>query len=84
MFVTLTCTRFERSLSPVLDVLHEWLDSWSGIGVIVRGLRDAELVLAQSSPAHSRNYNHQAPHSALDMRPPSEYRASLELTPPSV
>jgi hypothetical protein len=30
MFVTLTCTRFERSLSPVLDVLHEWLDSWSG------------------------------------------------------
>ncbi len=38
MFVTLTCTRFERSLSPVLDVLHEWLDSWSGIGVIERGM----------------------------------------------
>ncbi len=34
MFVTLTCTRFDRSLSPVLDVLHEWFDSWSGIGVI--------------------------------------------------
>ena len=34
MFVTLTCTRFDRSLSPVLDVLHEWLDSWSSIGVI--------------------------------------------------
>jgi len=33
MFVTLTCTRFDRSLSPVLDVLHEWLDWWSGIGV---------------------------------------------------
>jgi len=38
MFVTLTCTRFERSLSPVLDVLHEWLVSWSGIGVIERGM----------------------------------------------
>jgi len=38
MFVTLTCTRFERSLSPVLDVLHEWLDSWSGIGVLERGM----------------------------------------------
>jgi hypothetical protein len=38
MFVTLACTRFERSLSPVLDVLHEWLDSWSGIGVIERGM----------------------------------------------
>jgi len=38
MFVTLTCTRFERSLSPVLDVLYEWLDSWSGIGVIERGM----------------------------------------------
>src|SRR5437879_8662650 len=38
MFVTLTCTRFERSLSPVLDVLHEWLDSWSGIGIIDRGM----------------------------------------------
>src|SRR6266851_872073 len=38
MFVTLTCTRFERSLSPVLDVLHEWLASWAGIGVIERGM----------------------------------------------
>src|SRR3989454_10165582 len=38
MFVTLTCTRYERSLSPVLDVLREWLDSWSGIGVIERGM----------------------------------------------
>src|SRR3989442_12598607 len=38
MFITLTCNRFERSLSPVLDVLHEWLDSWSGIGVIERGM----------------------------------------------
>jgi len=33
MFVTLTCTRLEGSLSPVLDVLHEWLDSWSGIAI---------------------------------------------------
>ncbi len=38
MFVTLTCTRLERSLSPALDVLHEWFDSWSGIGVIERGM----------------------------------------------
>jgi len=38
MFITLTCTRFERSLAPVLEVLHEWLDSWSGIGVIERGM----------------------------------------------
>src|SRR5712691_4036731 len=38
MFVTLMCTSFERSLSPVLEVLHEWLDSWSGIGVIERGM----------------------------------------------
>src|SRR3989449_3857086 len=38
MFITLTCNRFERSLSPVLDVLHEWLDSWSGIGIIERGM----------------------------------------------
>jgi len=37
MFVTLTCPRFERSVSPVLEVLHKWLDSWSGIGVIERG-----------------------------------------------
>jgi len=38
IFVTLSCTRFERSLSPVLGVLHEWLDSWAGIGVIERGM----------------------------------------------
>src|SRR5882724_8000434 len=38
MFVTLTGTRFERSLSPVLDVVHEWLDWWSGIGVSERGM----------------------------------------------
>ena len=30
------------------------------------------------------NYNRQAPHSALGMRSPAEYRASLELTPSSV
>jgi len=38
MFVTLRCARFERSLSRALDALHEWLDSWSGIGVIERGM----------------------------------------------
>ena len=48
MFVTLTCTRFERSLSPILDVLHEWLDSWSGIGVIERGMaRQGDLQLTR-------------------------------------
>ena len=52
MFVTLTCTRFERSLSPVLDVLHEWLDSWSGIGVIERHAHpqsSCQLALSQAS-----------------------------------
>ena len=37
-----------------------------------------------SSPSWFDDYNRQAPHSALGMRPPAEYRASLELTPPSV
>ena len=46
-------------------------------------LRDAETVLAQLA-AWIDDYNRQAPHSALGMRPPTEYRASLELTPPSV
>src|SRR2546422_11234480 len=46
-------------------------------------LRDAELVLAQLG-GWFEDYNRQAPHSALGMRPPTEYRASLELTPPSV
>ena len=38
MFVTLTAARVERSLSPVLEAVHAWLDSWSGIGVIERGM----------------------------------------------
>ena len=38
MFVTLTAARLERSLSPVLEAVHAWLDSWSGIGVIERGM----------------------------------------------
>jgi transposase InsO family protein len=46
-------------------------------------LRDAESVLPQLA-AWIEDYNRQAPHSALGMRPPAEYRASLELTPPSV
>jgi transposase InsO family protein len=46
-------------------------------------LRDAETVLAQLA-GWIDDYNRQAPHSALGMRPPTEYRASLELTPPSV
>jgi len=38
MFVTLTAARLERSLSPALELVHAWLDSWSGIGVIERGM----------------------------------------------
>ncbi len=33
MFVTLSAARLERSLSPVLGTLHDWLDSWPGIAV---------------------------------------------------
>lgn len=50
-------------------------------------LRVAESVLAQLG-GWSDNYNRQAPHSALGMRSPADYRevmsASRELTPPSV
>ena len=46
-------------------------------------LRDAEHVLTQLGEWFE-DYNRQAPHSALGMRPPAEYRARLELTPPSV
>jgi putative transposase len=45
--------------------------------------RDAETVLAQLA-GWVDDYNGQAPHSALGMRPPAEYRASRELTSPSV
>ena len=51
--------------------------------VNVHELRDAESVLAQLGEWID-DYNRQAPHSALGMRSPAEYRASLELTPPSV
>jgi transposase InsO family protein len=50
-------------------------------------LRDAETVLAQLGGWFD-DYNTQAPHSALGMRSPADYRAatsaSYELTPPSV
>ena len=45
-------------------------------------LRDAESVLAQLAGWFD-DYNRQAPHSALGMRAPTEYRARLALTPPS-
>jgi hypothetical protein len=38
MFVTLSAVRLERCLSPVLGALHDCLDSWSGIGVLERGM----------------------------------------------
>ena len=46
-------------------------------------LRDAEAVLAQLG-SWIEAYNRRARHSALDMRPPTEYRTGLELIPPSV
>ena len=46
-------------------------------------LRDAETVLAQLG-GWIEDYNRQALHSALGMRAPADYRASLELAPPSV
>ena len=55
--------------------------------VNVHELRDAESVLAQLGGWFD-DYNRQAPHSALGMRSPADYRAvmsaSRELTPPSV
>jgi transposase InsO family protein len=51
--------------------------------VSVHELHDAETVLAQLAQWID-DYNRQAPHSALGMRPPAEYRASLDLTSPSV
>jgi hypothetical protein len=38
MFVTLSFGRLEPSLAPGFAALHEWLDSWSGIGVVERGM----------------------------------------------
>ena len=46
-------------------------------------LRDVEMVLAQLS-GWLENYNRQPSQSALGMRPPTECRAPLKLTPPSV
>lgn len=51
--------------------------------VNVHELRDAETVLAQLG-SWIDDDNRQAPHSALGMRSPTDYRATLELTPPSV
>lgn len=45
-------------------------------------LRDAETVMAQLA-GRLDDYNRQAPHSALGLRPPTEDRARVELTPPS-
>jgi putative transposase len=46
-------------------------------------LRDAESVLTQLGGWFA-DYNTQAPHGALGLRSPAEYRATLELVPPSV
>jgi len=51
--------------------------------VNVSEVRDAESVLAQLG-GRVDDYNRQALHSALGMRSPAEYRASLEPAPPSV
>jgi Integrase core domain len=56
--------------------------------VNVHELRDAESVLAQLAAWIDDDYNRLAPHSALGMRSPADYRAMTsargELTPPSV
>ena len=49
----------------------------------VAELRDAESVLTQLSGWFA-DYNTQAPHGALGLRSPAEYRATLESVPPSV
>jgi transposase InsO family protein len=46
-------------------------------------LRDAESVLTQLGDWFA-DYNTQAAHGALGLRSPTEYRATLELVPPSV
>ena len=51
--------------------------------VNVHELPDAERVLAQLG-TRIDDYNRLAPHSALGMRSPADYWASLELTAPSV
>jgi hypothetical protein len=38
MFVTLSFGRLKPSPAPGLAALHEWLDSWRGIGLIERGM----------------------------------------------
>jgi len=48
---------------------------------ILEALRDAETVLAQLGGWFD-DYNTQAPHSAIGMRPPAEYRVALTLSSP--
>ena len=68
--------------SPESNGLAEaFVHSFKRDSVNVHEVRDAEGVLAQLG-GWIDDYNRQAPHSALGMRPPAEYRASLELTPP--
>ena len=72
------------SYSPESNGLAErFVHTFKRDYVNVHELRAAESVLAQLGHWFD-DYNRQAPHSALGMRPPAEYRASLELTPPSV
>jgi transposase InsO family protein len=46
-------------------------------------LRDAESVLRQLGGWFA-DYKTKAPHAALGLRSPADYRATLELVPPSV
>jgi putative transposase len=70
--------------SPESNGLAEaFVHSFKRDYVNIHELRDAESVLAQLG-GWIDDYNRQAPHSALGMRPPADYRASLEFTPPSV
>src|SRR5213594_4953254 len=76
------------SYSPESNGLAEgFVHTFKRDYVNVHELRAAERVLAQLS-AWIDDYNRLAPHSALGMRSPADYRAvtsaSHELTPPSV
>jgi putative transposase len=69
--------------SPESNGLEAFVHTFKRDYVHGAELRDAEIVLGQLA-GWIDDYNRQAPHSVLGMRPPTEYRASLELTPPSV
>jgi putative transposase len=82
------CRSRRRRYRPESNELAEgFVHTFKRDYVNAHELRDAESVLAQLA-AWIDDYNRLAPHSALGMRSPADYRAltsaSRELTPPSV